>query len=90
MKNNLEKKYMQDFYNKCLQENRMLGVSVKRWESSIRPCLDLLFKLTRDELNAKIEGIAEDGEQTWILIDNLVVPTDKKLQSKYLKKKMEY
>ena len=77
-------------YKKAYNEGKMIGVGQKRWEDQFRACFDLLFKSINAGLSGKIEGVAEDGEQTWELVEGLVVPTDKKLQKKYLKNKEQY
>ena len=58
----------------------MIAVGQKRWEEQFQGCFDLLFKTISAGIDGKIEGVAEDGKQTWILIGDLVVPTDPKLQ----------
>jgi hypothetical protein len=84
-------------YRKAYDEGKMLGVGQGRWEKQIRECCDLLFKTITAGLSGSIEGVAEDGEQTWINIDGAVVPvdpkwkdktppTDAKAREKYLKK----
>ena len=79
-----------EVYKKAYSENQMLGIGQKRWEDQFRSCFDLLFKSINAGVSGKIEGVAEDGEQTWTLINGLVVPTDPKLQKKYLKNKEQY
>ena len=83
-------KYTLESYKKAYIEEKMIGIGQKRWEDQLRQCFDLLFKSINAGLNGKIEGVAEDGEQTWTLVDGLVVPTDPKLQKKYLKDKEQY
>ncbi|MDR1583127.1 MAG: hypothetical protein LBS55_07725 [Prevotellaceae bacterium] len=91
------KKNTVEGYRKAYDEGKMLGVGQGRWEKQIRECCDLLFKTIAAELSGTIEGVAEDGEQTWINIDGAVVPvdpkwkdktppTDPKAREKYLKK----
>ncbi|MDR0422891.1 MAG: hypothetical protein LBH72_07770 [Proteiniphilum sp.] len=69
---------MKNSYRKAYDEGRMLGVGQQRWENQIRDCFDVLFKSINVSLAGNIEGVAEDGEQTWINIDGTVVPVDPK------------
>jgi hypothetical protein len=91
------KKNTVENFRKAYDEGKMLGVGQGRWEKQIRECCDLLFKSINAGLSGSIEGVAEDGEQTWINIDGAVVPvdpkwkdktppTDTKAREKYLKK----
>ena len=76
--------------NKFLQEHRMFLLSENRWEKYVRPCFDNLFKAIGAGLNGEITGIAEDGNQTWVIVDGALVPADPKLQKKYIKKGLSY
>jgi hypothetical protein len=82
---------------KALDEGGLLGVGQYRWENQVRDCYDLLFKTIASGILGTIEGVAEDGEQTWISMDGSIVPvdpkwpdktppTDPKARAKYLKK----
>jgi hypothetical protein len=73
-----------------VDEGKMLFVGQKRWEDDIRACFDMLFKAINAGVGGQIQAIAEDGEETWTLVDGLVVPTNPKLQKKYLKDKKSY
>lgn len=82
------------FYINCLErvakEQRLLEVGERRWEKDIRPYFELLIKNINIEVKGKITNILEDGKDTWEIVDGLLVPTDKKLQKKYLKNKMSF
>lgn len=95
--NFLNKESILKDYRKAYDEGKMLGIGQKRWENQIRGCYDLLFKAIAAGISGTIEGVAEDGEQTWINMDGSVVPvdpkwkdktppTDAKEREKYLKK----
>ena len=76
--------------NKFLQEHRMFLLSESRWEKYVRPCFDNLFKAIGAGLDGEITGIAEDGNQTWVIVDGALVPADPKVQKKYTKKGLSY
>lgn len=67
-------------------KNALLAINQKRWNTQVTEIFDNLFKVFCIEVNGDIEGIAEDGNQTWEKVNGLLVPTDPKLQKKYLKK----
>jgi hypothetical protein len=77
---------LQKFYD----EHRMFLLSEDRWEKHARPVCDNLFRAIASGIDGKITGIAEDGNQTWDIVDGKLVPTDPKLQKKYLKKGLSY
>jgi hypothetical protein len=72
------KKYTMDSYRKAYDEGKMLGVGQRRWENQVKGCFDLLFKSINASLEGNMDGIAEDGEQTWIKMDGVIVPVDPK------------
>ncbi|ATA73405.1 hypothetical protein CGC49_09060 [Capnocytophaga sp. H4358] len=84
------KKYSFPMIKKAVEEERLIDVPEKRWEEHIRPFFDDIFKYLAFSLKGKIHAVAEDGEPTWEIVEGLLVPTDKKLQKKYLKNKQEY
>lgn len=75
---------------KYVDEERMLAVAKQRWENNIRPVCDNLFIAISKKLNGEIVGVAEDGDQTWDLVNGTLLPTDSKLQKKYIKAKKSY
>ncbi len=78
------------FVQKMVDEQCLLDISERRWEKNLRPYFDLIIKNVGIEINGKITNILEDGKDTWEIVDGLLVPTDKKLQKKYLKNKMSF
>ena len=77
---------LQKFYD----EHRMFLLSEDRWEKHARPLCDNLFRAIAAGIDGKIVGIAEDGNQTWDMVDGALLPTDPKLQKKYQKKGLSY
>lgn len=75
---------------KMVDEQSLLDVPERRWEKDLRPYFDLLIKNINIKINGKITNILEDGKDTWEIVDGLLVPTDKKLQKKYLKDKKSF
>ena len=75
---------------KMVDEQRLLDIPERRWEEDLRPYFELLIKNINIEVKGKITNILEDGKDTWEIVDGLLVPTDKKLQKKYLKNKMSF
>ena len=73
-----------------VDEQRLLDITERRWEEDLRPYFELLIKNINIEVKGKITNILEDGKDTWEIVDGLLVPTDKKLQKKYLKNKMSF
>ena len=62
-------KYVINYLSKPESKTRLLGIPPKRWDKQIKELFDNLFKSFCLELNGDIEGVAEDGEQTWALED---------------------
>ena len=75
---------------KLVDDGRMPGVPEDRWEKNIRKAFDMLFIASSEHLEATIEGVAEDGEQTWENVDGKVLPIDPKLRKTYIKKGWTY
>jgi len=63
-------------------EGRLLTVPLQRWTGRVTPVMDKIFKLVAYDLNGAIEGVAEDGEQTYINIDGHVLPVDPRWSNK--------
>ena len=83
-------KYIINYLQKCIEEKRLPSLADKRWTKQLRPCFDEMFKAVNFCLNGEIEGIAEDGNQTWALVNGMLLPTDQKIQNKYIKKQLSY
>ena len=73
-----------------VEKGILLGITDARWREKIVPCFDQLFIRINSYLEGEIVGVAEDGNQTWTLIDGKVLPTDPKLQKQYIKKGKTY
>jgi hypothetical protein len=71
-----------DALKQYYDEGRLLAINKKRWEEKIRTTIDMLFRTINLDLSGTIEGVAEDGEQTWINLDGTVVPVDPKWENK--------
>ena len=83
-------KYTINYLSKPESKTRLLGIPPKRWDKQIKELFDNLFKSFCLELNGDIEGVAEDGEQTWALEDGQLLPTNEKLKSTYKRKGLSY
>ena len=77
-------------YQKALEEHKLYDLPEKRWNRDVRYIYDGIFISLANFLEGTIEGVAEDGVQTWIREGELVVPTDPKTKAKYLKKKKSF
>lgn len=73
-------------YEVALKSNKLYALKDKRWKRDIRYVFDGLFITLAEVIDGTIEGIAEDGIQTWEREGDLVVPTNPKEKSKYMKK----
>ena len=90
-----ERVYEQDYYNnkylpiwvdkfeQLIAEEKLVWVSDYLWEEGIRPLYEYMFYLINEELGSKIQGIAEDGELTWELVDDKLLPVDKKRRKSF-------
>ena len=78
--------YWEGLIKKTAADSILYDVTATRWEREIRWLFDGLFIDLAEELDGKIEGIVEDGTQTWQRVGELVVPTDEKKKAKYIKK----
>ena len=77
-------------YEKAREQNKLYALPAKRWHRDIRYIFDGMFLTLAEVLEGSIEGVAEDGVQTWEREGDLVVPTDPKQKAKYLKKKKSF
>ena len=71
-------------------ENILIGITRKRWNKQVKEIFENLFKAFCLEVNGDIDGIAEDGNQTWAIVDGKLLPTDPKLQKTYIKKGLTF
>lgn len=76
--------------NAAKDDNLLYAVDKKRWERDIKYVFDGIFITLAEELEGQIEGIAEDGTQTWVREGDLVVPADPKKKAKYVKKNKSF
>lgn len=83
-------KYASKFAKDNYDRQGLLWVNERRWQEQIKPIQDMFFKSIAVHLGATVEGVAEDGEETWVTVDGVVVPADPKEQKKYIKKKEYY
>ena len=56
----------------------------------VKEIFENLFRAFCLEVNGDIDGIAEDGNQTWAIVDGKLLPTDPKLQKTYIKKGLTF
>ena len=83
-------KYVLAFLEKPEGKDALLAITQKRWDKQVKEVFENLFKAFCLELNGDIDGIAEDGNQTWAIVDGQLLPTDEKLQKKYIKKGLNF
>ena len=74
----------------AIAEGKMISITEHRWKKYIRICLDDLFIAISDGIKGEITGVAEDGDQTWKIVEGNLVPTEDKLQRQYLKEGKNY
>ena len=77
--------FIMNKYKKAQDLNQLYKLTKSRWNRDIRYIFDGIFITLASDMDGYIEGVAEDGVQTWIREGNLVVPTNPKKKSKYLK-----
>ncbi len=75
---------------KAKDDNLLFDLDKKRWERDVKYVFDGIFITLAEQLDGAIEGVAEDGVQTWEREGDLVVPTDAKKKAKYIKKKKSF
>lgn len=73
-------------YNNALDAKKLYALPEKRWSRDIRYIFDGIFITLAEEVGCNIDGIVEDGGQTWEREGDLIVPTDAKKRAKYIKK----
>lgn len=83
-------KYMIKLLSEPGAENILLGITQKRWNKQVKEIFENLFRAFCLEVNGDIDGIAEDGNQTWAIVDGKLLPTDPKLQKTYIKKGLTF
>jgi hypothetical protein len=78
-------KYVVAFLEKPESQHVLLGISQKRWDKQVKEVFENLFRAFCLELNGDIDGIAEDGNQTWAIENGMLLPVDPKLKKTYIK-----
>jgi len=73
-------------YNNALKANKLYALPDKRWARDIRYIFDGVFITLSEEIGADIMEISEDGALTWEREGDAVLPVDKKLRAKMVKK----
>ncbi len=81
---------MLDFAEQELANEKLIFVYPYFWQRDIKREFDYLFILFNSCFGGTIEGIAEDGELTWELVDGKLLPTDSKLRKQLIKNKQDY
>lgn len=75
---------------KEIAEGKLTTVYNYFWQRDIKKELDYVFIAICGSFNGKIEGIAEDGEVSWELVGDKLLPKDSKLRKKLEKSGMDY
>lgn len=83
-------KYIIPVLQKNLEEGRMFSVPYVLWRRDIKEGFDRYIVEMQNALGAKVTGVAEDGNQTWELVGDKLLPTDPKLRAKLVKKNLDY
>ena len=60
------------------------------WRRDIKKQFDILFTVVNQNLGGRIEAVAEDGEVTWQLEGDSLLPVDSKLKKKLQKAGQDY
>lgn len=79
-----------DLLEKDIAEGKLLCVYPFFWKRDIKMEFDNTFIEICKFFEGTIEGIAEDGEVTWELVDGKLLPTDAKLRKQLIKNKQDY
>ena len=75
---------------KAKDDALLYNLDKRRWERDVKYVFDGIFITLAEQLDGAIQGIAEDGVQTWEREGDLVVPTDAKKKAKYIKKNKSF
>jgi hypothetical protein len=81
---------MVELLEKEIAQEKLVCVYPKFWKQDIKLEFDYFFIAFNTFFGGEIEGIAEDGEQTWELVDGKLLPTDSKLRKQLIKNKQDY
>ncbi len=81
---------MINMLEKEIAEGKLVCVYPYFWKRDIKMEFDYTFIEICEFFEGTIEGIAEDGEVTWELVDGKLLPTDAKLRKQLIKNKQDY
>lgn len=73
-----------------IAEEKLVFVYDLFWRRDIKKQFDLLFIVVNQNLGGRIEAVAEDGEVTWQLEGDSLLPVDSKLKKKLQKAGQDY
>jgi hypothetical protein len=73
-----------------IAEGKLVFVSDLFWRRDVKVQFDYLFIAVNSFFGGRIEGIAEDGELTWELVGDKLLPVDGKLRKQLERKKQDY
>lgn len=79
-----------DYLEKEIAEGKLVCVYPYFWKRDIKLEFDYTFIEICKFFEGTIDGIAEDGEVTWELVDGKLLPTDAKLRKQLIKNKQDY
>lgn len=79
-----------DLLEKEIAQEKLVFVYPKFWKQDVKLEFDYFFIAFNNFFGGEIEGIAEDGEQTWELVDGKLLPTDPKFRKQIIKNKQDY
>lgn len=79
-----------DKFEKEITEERLVFFYPYFWNREVKTEFNYIIIALNKFFGGSIEGIAEDGELTWELVDGQLLPVDAKLRKKLTKKKQNY
>ena len=79
-----------DNIEKEIAEEKLVFVYDLFWRRDIKKQFDIVFSVVNQYLEGTIEGVAEDGEVTWQLQGDKLLPVDEKLKKKLVKAGQDY
>ena len=81
---------MLDKVEQEIAEETLVFVYDLFWRRDIKKQFDILFTVVNQNLGGRIEAVAEDGEVTWQLEGDSLLPVDSKLKKKLQKAGQDY
>ena len=79
-----------DKVEKEIAEEKLVFVYDLFWRRDIKKQFDILFIVVNQNLEGRIEAVAEDGDVTWQLEGDKLLPVDAKLKKKLQKAGQDY